>query len=211
MKLYYHQVSSNARKACALARHLGLQADYVAVDPTKGEQRTPEFLAINPNGKLPVLVDRGRTLWESNAILVHLAHAAGSDLWPADPAAQIDIIRWFSWEQAHFARHAGALFFENFIKGTLGHGEVDPDAVAESTGFLHRFAAVLDGHLKGRDHVVGDGLTVADFALGAVVPLAATGKAPLDGYAEIARWYAGLEALPAWRDPWPERADSAAA
>lgn len=211
MKLYYSELSSNAQKTCALAKHLGLDIDHVSVDLTAGQQRSPELLAINPNGKIPVLVDGDRVVWESNAILCHLAKAAGSDLWPADDDARIDVMRWLIWEQAHFTRHAGTLFFENFVKPKLGRGETNPEAVAEATAFLNRFAGVLDGHLKGRDYAVGNRLTVAEFSIGSVVPLAAIGGVPLDGYAEIARWYAKLNALPAWQNPWPETAAKLAA
>lgn len=211
MKLYHHEISSNSRKVCALAKHLGLEVDYVLVDLTKGVHRSPEFLTINPNGKLPTMVDAGRTLWESNAILCYLAKKAGSELWPADDDLKIDIIKWMNWEQAHFTRHAGTLFFEKVIKGALGQGEPNPDAVREATEFLHRFAGVLDGHLKSREYLVGRGLTVADFCVGAAIPLAADAKEPLDGHAGIARWYERLNALPAWRDPWPENSVSLAA
>lgn len=211
MKLYYSELSSNAQKTCALAKHLGLDIDYVSVDLTAGQQQSPELLAINPNGKIPVLVDGDRALWESNAILCHLAKAAGSDLWPADDDARIDVMRWLVWEQAHFTRHAGTLFFESFIKPKLGRGETDAGRVAEATEFLNRFAGVLDGHLKGWNYVVGNRLTVAEFSIGSVVPLAALGGVPLDGYSEIARWYANLNALPAWQNPWPETAAKLAA
>ena len=70
---------------------------------------------------------------------------------------------------------------------------------------------MLDGHLKGRDHLVGRGLTVADFAVGVVIPMAADARVPLDGYAGISRWYETLNALPAWREPWPDRTESLAA
>lgn len=211
MKLYHHEISSNSRKVCALAKHLELDVDYVLVDLTKGVHRSPEFLTINPNGKLPTMVDAGRTLWESNAILCHLAKKAGSDLWPADDDHKIDAIKWMTWEQAHFTRHAGTLFFENVIKGRLGHGEPNPKAIEEAGGFLQQFATVLDGHLKSRDYLVGRSMTVADFAVGVVIPLAAEAGAPLDDYAQIARWYEKLDALPAWREPWPDHAVSLAA
>lgn len=211
MKLYHHEISSNSRKVCALAKHLDLDVDYVLVDLTKGVHRTPEFLTINPNGKLPTMVDAGRTLWESNAILCYLAKKAGSDLWPADDEQKIDVIKWLNWEQAHFTRHAGTLFFETFIKNALNLGDTDQDAVKEASGFLHQFATVLDTHLSSRDYLVGKGLTVADFAVGVVIPLAADAQEPLDGYSGIARWYEKLNALPAWREPWPANSESLAA
>ena len=83
MKLYYAEVL-NPQKACAVARHLNSPVEFVAVDLARGEQRQPDFLAINPNGKVPALTDGDRSLWESNAIMAYLAEKAGSDLWPHD-------------------------------------------------------------------------------------------------------------------------------
>ena len=81
MKLYYFDVL-NPRKACAVARYLNAPIEYVYLDPAKGEHKTPQYLAINPNGKVPALTDGDLKLWESNAIMCHLAQKAGSDLWP---------------------------------------------------------------------------------------------------------------------------------
>ena len=95
MKLYYAE-TMNPRKACAVAKYLGSPVEYVRVDLSRGEHRTPAFLAENPNGKVPVLVDGDVHLWESTAIMAHLAVKAGSDLWPADAASQVEVLRWLS-------------------------------------------------------------------------------------------------------------------
>jgi len=68
MKLFYCE-ALNPRKACAVARYLDSPVEFVRVDIAKGEHKTPQFLAMNPNGKVPVLQDGARTLWESNAIM----------------------------------------------------------------------------------------------------------------------------------------------
>jgi glutathione S-transferase len=73
-----------------LAKHLGLDVDYVRVDLAKGKSRMPEYLAINPNGKAPALIDGEVQLWESHAIMAYMAHIAGSDMWPSNPMEQID-------------------------------------------------------------------------------------------------------------------------
>jgi glutathione S-transferase len=207
VRLYFFETPTS-RKACAAARYLGLAVELVRVDLSKDEQRRPAFLAINPNGKVPTLEDGATRLWESDAIMCYLADKAGSDLWPKD-ARQIDVIRWLSWNAAHFSRHAGNLFFQHVVKPHLQGGRPDPAVVEESTGFFLRFAAVLDEHLKGRRHIVGDGLTVADFAVGAFLPHATEAKIPVDRFPEINRWYAGLEALPAWREPFATTAAAA--
>lgn len=204
MKLYYFE-TPNARKACAVAKMLNSGVEFVRVDLMKDEHKKPEFLAINPNGKVPALTDGDVKLWEANAIMCHLARKANSDLWPADER-QIDIVRWFSWSSEHFTRHAGTLFFENFIKKRFGIGEPNPAAIKEANGFFTQFAGVLNGHLKGRAYLVGNTLTVADFAVAALLPYADGAKLPLDGFAEIKRWHARLDELPAWREPFPAAA-----
>ncbi|MCP4327217.1 MAG: glutathione S-transferase family protein [Alphaproteobacteria bacterium] len=202
MKLYYCE-TSNPRKACAVAKHLGSPVEYVRVDLQSGAHKQPGYLAINPNGKVPTLVDGDFRLWESNAIMCYLAAKAGSDLWPGDER-QIDIIRWFNWDTAHFSRHASTFVFQNVIKPTFGLGEPDPSAVAEATEFFIHFAGVLNGHLEGRDYLVGDALSVADFAVASTLPSADRAGLPLAGFPEIRRWHEALEALPAWRDPFPK-------
>ena len=201
MKLYYAE-TLNPRKACAVAKYLNTHVDFVHVDLARGENRTPAFLALNPNGKVPVL-DTGRgALGESNAIMCHLARIAASDLWPGDER-QVEVMRWLSWDSQHFTRHAGSLYFEHVIKPAIGLGHSDLSAVAKAEGFFKRFAAVLEAHLSGRRWLVGETLTIADFAVAVTLPYAGPAHLPLDGFHEIQRWHAQLNALPAWRDPFP--------
>lgn len=205
MKLYYFDVL-NPRKVCALARHLNLPVEFVHVNLGKGEHKTPAFLAMNPNAKVPVLVDGETTLWESSAILCYLAHKAGSDLWPAD-ARQFEVLRWLLWDATEFAPKAGTLYFEHVIKSRFGIGAPDPAEVQKATeGFL-RFAAVLEAHLKGRRYLVGDALSVADFAVAITLPYAQQAHLPLESFPEIQRWHAQLNRLPAWREPFPDKAE----
>lgn len=202
MKLYYFE-TPNPRRPCAVAKYLNSPVEFVRIDLGKGENKTPELLAVNPNGKVPALSDGDVKLWEGNAIMVYLADKAGSDLWPKDSASQIEIMRWFNWDTAHFSRHAATLFFENHIKAVFGLGEPDAAAIEEATGFFKRFAGVLDDHLEGRDWMVGDHLTVADFGVGAMLPTAQEARLPMDDFKQISRWHDGLMELPAWRNPFP--------
>lgn len=200
MKLYYCE-TLNPRKTCALARHLDLPIEFVHVDLKTGGHKRPDFLALNPNGKVPVLQDGDLVLWESNAIMCHLAKKAKSDLWPED-RRQIEVMRWLFWDTNHFSRHGGTLYFENLVKPSLGMGAPDEAAVRQATGFFHTFAGVLDSHLKGRDYLVGNRLSIADFAVGVCLAYADGARLPLEPYAEIRRWYAKLEMLPAWQKPF---------
>jgi glutathione S-transferase len=208
MKLYYFDVL-NPRKVCALARHLALPVEFVHVNLGKGEHKTPAFLAMNPNAKVPVLVDGNITLWESNAILCYLARKAGSDLWPADER-QFEVLRWLMWDATEFAPQAGTLYFEHVIKSRFGMGGPDPAEVQKATqGFL-RFAAVLEAHLRGHRYLAGETLSVADFAVAITLPYAQQAQLPLQDFPEIRRWHAQMNVLPAWREPFPELSEPAA-
>jgi glutathione S-transferase len=207
MKLFYSE-TLNPRKTCAVAKYLGSPVEFVRVDLGKGEHRRPEFLAINPNGRVPALVDGDITLWEADAIMCHLAHVAGSDLWPAD-ASQIEVMRWLSWNTNHFTRHGGTLYFQYLIKPHIGMGAPDQAAVEEARGFFRRAALVLDAHLRDRKYLLGNRITVADFATAAALPYAADANIPLNEFPNIVRGHGRLCELPAWRDPFPHAAIAA--
>jgi glutathione S-transferase len=202
MKLYYSE-TVNPRKACAVARYLDSPVEFVLVDLARGEQRTPEFLAINPNGRLPVLQDGALILWEANAIMCYLSDQAGADLWPHD-ARQVAVMRWLSWDMQHFSRPAGTLYFENLIRPQIGMGAPDAAAVDAAASTFRASAAILDAHLRTRRFLLGDTLTVADFATASTLPHAGDARIPLAEFPAIASWHARLQEPPAWRAPFPD-------
>ena len=201
MKLFYSE-TLNPRKACAVAKYLNSPVEFVHIDLSKLENRTPEFLGINPNGKVPVLQDGKTTLWEANAIMCHLARMAGSDIWP-DDERQVEVMRWLSWDASHFTRFAGTLYFQNLVKPLLGFGQPDEAAVQEAQKWVRQYSAVLNEHLRGRDYLVGNAITIADFAVAITLPYADKARIPIGEFPEIVRWHARLNELPAWRDPFP--------
>jgi glutathione S-transferase len=209
MKLYYAETVS-PRKVCVASRYLGLPIDYVFVDLRKGEQTRADYLAINPNGKVPCLVDGERSLWEADAILCHLAQRAESGLWPRNAQQQIDVVRWMSWNSQHFSRHAGSLYFEHIIKPWVGMGAPDQPKVAEAQGFFRKHASVLDQHLEGRKWLLGDQMSVADFSVAIMLPYAKDAAMPVGEFAQMQRWHDQLNALDAWRNPFPARPANAA-
>lgn len=207
MKLYWSDVLS-PRKACAVAKYLQSPVEYTYLDLGRGEHKTPEYLALNPNGKVPTLVDGTRTLWEADAIMCHLAARSDSDLWPQD-GRQIEVVRWLSWAAQEFNPAAGQLYFEYIIKPRFGIGEPDADAVANGQDAFRRFAATLDAHLQDRRWLVGDTLTVADFAVAVTLPYADTAHIPLAEFPAVHRWHERLNEIDAWREPFPELAVAA--
>lgn len=201
MKLYWSDVLA-PRKTCAVAKFLQSPVEYIYLDMGRGEHKTPEYLALNPNGKVPTLLDGTRTLWEADAIMCYLAARCDSDLWPQD-ARQIDVIRWLSWAAQHFNRAAGELYFEYIIKPRFNIGAVDADAVAPVTSQFRQYAAVLDAHLATRHWLVEGTLTVADFSVAITLPYANEAHIPLDEFPAIRRWHDRLNELEAWRAPFP--------
>src|SRR5262249_61147332 len=110
-----------------------------------GENRPPAFLALNPNGKVPVLEVDGRGLWEANAIMCYLARRAQSDLWPSDER-QIDVIRWLNWSSEHFSRFCGRLYFEHVIKPSFGIGGAGAPGPWGASGYWWRMGSVCGAH-----------------------------------------------------------------
>ena len=202
-RLYYSDILS-ARRVCAAARYLNAPVEYVYLDLTKGDQRKPAYLAVNPNGKVPTLVKGERITWESDAVICQLSEDMGADLWPHD-ARQIEIMRWLSWNAQHFTRAGGALYFENIVKRRFGIGAPDPTVVACELGEFRRFAKVLDDHLAGRRWIVGDGLTVADFSVAMTLPYAEEAQLPLEDFANLRCWHDRLNEIEGWREPFPVR------
>ncbi len=166
MQLYYVVGSPNCRKVHAVINHLGLKVEFEYRDFFSGELKAPEFLGLNPNGMVPVLRDGDLKLWESNAIMQYLASKApANSLYPKDDAVRADISRWQSWELAHFNKALGVLSFEAVAKPNFLKMAPDEAAVSWSKGELARHAPVLDAFLKGREFLVGNDITLADYSM----------------------------------------------
>ncbi len=204
MELYVFPPSPNCRKVLATVYHLGLPVDIRHVNVPGGEQRRPEFLAINPNGRVPALVDGDFRLWESNAIAQYLCEVAGDGrLWPSDARGRADVARWMSWQLAHWGPATNALIWENLAKRMAGLGGPDEKALAEASEKFHAVARILDAHLADRPFVAGEDVTLADFALGGNMTYAVPARFPLEGYAHIRAWWERLEGIESWRRSRP--------
>jgi glutathione S-transferase len=167
MKLEYVVGSPNCRKVHAVIDHLGLDdVEFEYLDFFAGDLRQDAYAALNPNAMVPTLVDGDFTLWESNAINVYLASRQTTPLFPTDGRARADVLRWLCWELAHYNRALGVLAFEGVAKPALMKMQPDEAAIEIARRDLERFAPVLERHLERRHHVVGDEVTLADYAVG---------------------------------------------
>jgi len=205
MKLYGFPGSPNTWKVRAFARHIGVPLELELVDLSKGAQRRPEYLVVNPTGRTPTLVDGDFVLWESSAIMQYLGSKTKTRLWPEDARARADIMRWQSWHLQHWSRGTTPFIFENLVKGLLKLGPPDEKALAQAAAIFHADAAMLDRHLAARAWLVNEELTLADFTVVAPLLYAEAGRLPLEPYANIRRWLAAQAALPAWQETAPRR------
>jgi glutathione S-transferase len=188
MKLYQVPLSPNCQKVVALAHEVGLALASVPVDVFRGKARTPEMLAKNPNGRLPVLEDGDFVLWESNAILAYLARKADrTDLAPTTTRDAADVDRWLAWGIAHFQPAIRKVAFERIVKKLAGLGAPDEALVKQGTEEFAVVAAVLDASLDGKDYVAGR-LTIADFGLAPYAALCESCGLDLSPYPNARRW-----------------------
>jgi glutathione S-transferase len=203
MKLYSFHNSNNCRRVNATIQHLGVAVEVL--EQNLPDLKKPEYLALNPNGKVPTLVDGDLKLWESRAIMQYVASKKpGNTLWPADAKAQADIARWQFWEAAHLSHGTGAFAFEKLFKKIFMKQDPDPVALATGEKTWHQFAPVLNAQLEPRKWIVGSELTLADFSVGACFSYAEAAGLPWDNYPHIKAWYARLGEIPAWKNTAPK-------
>ena len=210
MKIYWIKAQA-PRRVLALARHLGVKAEFIEMDVRGGGLKAPDYAALNPNLKAPTLVDGELVLWEASAIMAHLCIKTGSDMWPAHhPAEQVEVLRWLSWNDWHWSQAVSPFYFEHVVKATFNLGPPDREALKAKAANLVKFAKVLDGHLEGRSHAACGRLTIADFQLAAMATYWRESEMPLEAFPNVVRWIDGLMRIPAWADPWPAAKRAAA-
>ena len=202
MKIYWIKAQA-PRRVLALAKHLGLEAALVEV---AGGMKAADYLALNPNAKAPTLVDGEHVLWESTAIMAYLAIKAESDVWPArTPAEQVEVLRWLSWNDCHWAPAVGPFHFEHVVKATFGLGPPDRTALPSKIPGLMKFATMLDDYLASRAFAACGRLTIADFALAPMATDWRVAEMPIEPLTNVVRWLDGLMHIPAWAKPWPAK------
>ena len=211
MKLYGFPPSPRVWVARAVAAQLGIPLEIELVDLTKGEQRAPEYLAINPTGRVPTRVDGDLKLWETTAIIQYLAGQKPNALWPDDLRMRADIMRWQSWTLSHWeAASCVPIVFERLVKPLLGAGPPDEAAVSRALENFRRDAKVLDTHLGRQPYLVGNALTLADFSVAGPLVYAEPAGMPLADYPTLHDWFARVTSMPCWKDTAPQRSAAAA-
>ena len=187
----YTASTPNGRKVSIVLEELGLDYEVVPVRLDEGGSRTSDFLAMNPNGKIPVIDDDGRIVWESGAALLHLAEKHGR-LLPPDPAGRSDVLTWIFFQAAHVGPNLGRLA-EQFYKSPEEQNAEMLDLFLNES--LRVFGVLESALADGRDYLVGE-FSIADAM---VYPWLAAAREAAPAFFE------DLAALRAWMDRVSER------
>lgn len=189
MKLYFHPISGHAHRARLFLSLIGVDAELVEVDLAKGQHKSPEYLALDRFGQVPVLDDDGTIVADSNAIMVYAARKFGRTDWlPEDPAGAARVQRWLSVAAGLIAFGPAAARLVTIFNAKFNPEEV----IARAHGVLKLIEAELDG----RDWIAADHPTIADVALYSYIARAPEGNVDLAPYANVNAWLRRIEALP---------------
>ena len=189
LKIYGDCRSGNCLKVKWTADHLGIEYEWADIDVLSGSTRTEEFLALNPSGQIPVVIlPDGRTLSQSNAIVVYFAGLSDSALLPTDLFERAKVNEWLFWEQYS---HEPAIAVRRFQKTFLGKSEqeIDPQLLPKG----RRALGQMELALGGAPYLVGNALTVADIALVAYTRVAHEGGFDLGDFPALRSWVARVE------------------
>ena len=187
MRVYGDSISGNCLKVKWTADQLGLAYDWIETDILKSQTRTPEFLALNPAGQVPLVVfNDGRPLSQSNAILLHLAE--GSRLIPQDAYDRAKMLEWLFWEQYSHEPYVAVARFQMRYLGKPA-SELEPRLVERGNAAL----ALMEAALAKSSFLVGQTLTLADISLVAYTRMAEEGGFALATYPLIQAWIRRVE------------------
>jgi glutathione S-transferase len=202
MKLHQHPFSSAAFKVRALIHELDLPVTLVTVDMQKGEHKSPEFLAKNPNGKVPTLEDDGFFLWESNAILCYLAaKKPESGLLPADARGMAQVQQWLQWHATTFSSSTTEVMMETVYAKLFGRSK-DEAKYAAGMEKVRRDLGVLEKTLADKEFVCGK-LSIADFSLVSSLLLRTPMGVDLEAFPNVKAWVARMESRESVRKSLP--------
>ncbi len=196
-KLYCFGESGNAYKAALTMTLAGYAWEPVFVDFFRGEARSPEFLALNEMGEAPVLVDGDRTITQSGVIQLMVAEKTG--MFMGAPEDRDEVLRWLFWDNHKGSSQFGTL---RFLMNFLPEDKRPQETIQWLSGRVRAALKTLEAHLAGRDWMVGDGPTLADFACCAYLYYPEPFGFAREDYPNIGQWLDRIAALPGWQHPY---------
>ncbi len=195
----YTAATMNGWKPLIMLEELGVPYDLVPIDFDEREQTSDWFLQINPNGRIPAIVDRSAgdfAVFESGAVLWYLAEKYGR-LLPADPLLRSEVMQWLMFQVGGVGPMMGQAMYFQRIAAPQGH--TDDFAIERYVAESRRLLEVVDGRLRGRDWLVGDELTIADIALYPYARSYPWARVSIDGLPNLQAWFGRMEQRPGVR------------
>lgn len=186
--------TQNTLKALYVLEEIGADYEFRFVDLAKGDNRTDEFRAMTPAGKVPVLEHDGAYLFESGAICRYVAGELQSPLYPADRLERARVDQWMSFFTCHPGRWLTNLYFEKIMKPAAGLGPTDERSCEESLRFATAQLKVVERHLEGRDWLANGTLSIAEPYALAYLEQAADVGFDLGAYPGVMQWFERVDA-----------------
>lgn len=215
----YTAATMNGYKPVIFLEEAEVPYTLTPIDFSKQEQKTPEFLGLNPNGKIPTIVDHDedRAIFESGAILWHLAEKYGKFL-SEDPMKRSEVMQWMLFQVGHIGPMMGQAMYFQHIAAPNGHEE--PFSIKRYVDESRRLLEVLDAHLEGRDWIAAGEYTIADMMIYPWARAYVWARVSVDGLPHLQAWFDRIDARPAVQKAltipkanpqfWDEKADASA-
>ena len=187
IKLYYHPISFPSLGPVFAAEAMGVTYEKEVVDLQAGQQSSPEYLEINPYGKVPAMKNGDFTMSESAAIMRYLARKAGSEFYPDNIEAQAEIDQWMDFVNHHIRSAVARVQFNRFVAPMIG-ADIDESSVQTGLGFLETNLPIIEKRLSENAFLCGDTMTLADIALIAALEPEKTARLDLSAYPKLSAW-----------------------
>lgn len=195
--LYGRKSSDNVQKTLWMLLETGQAHEHIELGGSFGGLEDPEFLKLNPHGRVPVLVDGDVAVWESSAIIRYLAAAyCAGTVWPTDVRARAHVDKWMDWCQSRLYPENNRLFWR-LIRTPVA--DQNADKIAAGTALLNSCMVLLETELERQTYLCGEGLTMADIIAGATLYRYFEMPIARPKLAHVERWYETLKDRPAYR------------
>jgi glutathione S-transferase len=198
----YGVAGSRAYRTLWMVKELGLDYEHVPVNFGDGSTKNPEYLAINPNGRIPAIDDDGLKLCESMAINLYLAKKHDKGFWPNTLAGEARALQWSFWAMTELEKPALAALLHRMF---LPEEKRDPKLADEGEQQLQQPLKVLDAALAETGYLVGSSFTVADLNVASILSWARLARVDLSAFPHVKQWLAAALQRPAAVKAAPQR------
>jgi glutathione S-transferase len=188
LKIYGADLSSPANKVRFVANYLSLPYEYIPIKLREGEQRRPEFLKVNPVGKVPAIDDGGFCLFESGTIIKYLADKQKSPIYPSGLKERAMVDQWIDFINNHVSLAMSKVVYNRVFAKNIPGARLDERSIEDGLSFLSKFLPIVDAQLAQGKYFMGDNITLADFTLLAALDPAEAADIDLSSYKNITKW-----------------------